>query len=216
MLPSDTPISSMPLLDSTVFSFASRLDEVSNLRPDSVNIKVLMEQDSRKRRQWTEEEDDALREAVHIEHPEGGAPYKWLEIARHIPGRSNKDCRKRWYNKMSSPQTLKGGWSPEEDALLTRAVKRYGTKWPLVAAMVAPERVVNVPAGGTIPSIPTSTKRLGQERRLIFFILLSCISNWPNITGERLITAVNEHGKKWSYISKTCFPRRTGLAAKNR
>jgi hypothetical protein len=59
----------------------------------------------------------------------------WRELAKHIPGRSNKDCRKRWWNSLAGG-TVKGAWSPEEDQRLTDAVKKFGTNWPQVAAVV--------------------------------------------------------------------------------
>ncbi|KAF8995775.1 Homeodomain-like protein, partial [Cyathus striatus] len=123
----------------------------------------------------------------------------WQEIAKYVPGRSNKDCRKRWYNKMASPQATRGTWSPEEDNLLIRAVGMFGTNWSSVAAMVG-------------------TRKNCQCARRWYDALDPAIDKtpWTKEEEELLLTAVKEHGRKWSYISRTYFPRRTALATKNR
>jgi Myb-like DNA-binding domain len=86
---------------------------------------------SRDQRRWTAAEDDLLREGYRwqaagmqdlrlphislrgsISHrpaflivligPSGkGHTINWSEIAKRIPGRSNKDCRKRYFNEVS-------------------------------------------------------------------------------------------------------------------
>lgn len=49
-----------------------------------------------------------------------------------MPGRSNKDCRRRWWNSLAEG-TAKGLWSEEEDDLLMRAVQQHGPNWRHVA-----------------------------------------------------------------------------------
>lgn len=49
-----------------------------------------------------------------------------------MPGRSNKDCRRRWWNSLAEG-TAKGLWSEDEDDLLMKAVQKYGTNWRTVA-----------------------------------------------------------------------------------
>lgn len=61
------------------------------------------------------------------EEPHTDRPSKWHSIARHVPGRTNKDCRKRWCATMASIVS-KGGWSSEEDRKLLDAVEKHGTK----------------------------------------------------------------------------------------
>lgn len=99
----------------------------------------------RERRSWTAKEDQLLREAVDIgmlppssrsisllirlstEDPENPNPSKWHAIAKHVPNRTNKDCRKRWFAKMAS-DVVKGGWAPDEDEKLVKGIERYGTR----------------------------------------------------------------------------------------
>ena len=98
----------------------------------------------RERRSWTAKEDQLLREAVQkgafvtvfqpphphipLEDPDNANPSKWHAIAKHVPNRTNKDCRKRWFAKMAS-DVVKGGWSPEEDERLVKGIERYGTRY---------------------------------------------------------------------------------------
>lgn len=93
---------------------------------------------------WTPEEDKLLCREVHnqcelgrnsVPHILGltacrvlvseGRVRDWRSIADKIPGRTNKDCRKRWHNVLSGGLN-KGYWTEEEDKLLTHAVQIHG------------------------------------------------------------------------------------------
>lgn len=106
----------------------------------------------RVRRKWTAEEHTILGNAVakgpplpspstkmanrqHISAQEDGRALIWREIATHVPGRTNKDCRKRWYGKTAT-KVKKGPWTSLEDSRLFNAVKQHGTKWSVVAREV--------------------------------------------------------------------------------
>lgn len=49
----------------------------------------------------------------------------WQKIAAALPGRTNKDCRKRWFNVLNG-DLRKGPWTAEEDRLLGQAVEAEG------------------------------------------------------------------------------------------
>jgi Myb-like DNA-binding domain len=51
----------------------------------------------------------------------------WRVIASYLPGRNNKDCRKRWHYRVSASMNL-GPWSQTEDELLKMGIHRYGTQ----------------------------------------------------------------------------------------
>ncbi len=53
----------------------------------------------------------------------------WVEVARRLPGRNNKDCRKRW-TKISE-QWRKGSWDDQENVRLRQAVEQVGTRYEL-------------------------------------------------------------------------------------
>ncbi|TFK36742.1 hypothetical protein BDQ12DRAFT_654112 [Crucibulum laeve] len=152
----------------------------------------------RERRSWTAKEDELLRAAVQREDPENPNPSKWHAIAKHVPNRTNKDCRKRWFAKMAS-DVVKGGWAPDEDEKLVKGIERYGTRWSLVAS------VVQTRNSDQCAKRWTDTLNPAIDR-----------TTWSAEADDLLLQAVNEHGKVWTKIVKTYFPGRTGLSAKNR
>ncbi|ESK89543.1 myb transcription [Moniliophthora roreri MCA 2997] len=152
----------------------------------------------RERRSWTPEEDQLLREAVAREDPNNPTPSKWHAISKHVPNRTNKDCRKRWFAKMAS-DVVKGGWSPDEDERLVKAIEKYGTRWSMVASLVQSRNSDQCAKRWTDTLNPTIDR-----------------TSWTPEADALLINAVNEHGKLWTKIVKTYFPGRTGLSAKNR
>lgn len=85
-----------------------------------------------------------------------GKEINWHEIATHISGRNNKDCRKRWIYTLN-PSVRKGPWSEEEDTLLFKGIQLHGfrlvhytqfnilggvelakylNRWPLISQMI--------------------------------------------------------------------------------
>jgi myb proto-oncogene protein len=87
---------------------------------------------------WTEDENKKLREAVGAH----GAN-NWEEIVALVPGRTQKQCRNRWYEASPcniDPATERTGkWLADEDKKLKNAVRAYGGKnwnWKDVAALV--------------------------------------------------------------------------------
>ncbi len=62
-------------------------------------------------------------------------PLLWRDLAKSVPGRTNKDCRKRWYNTLADGST-KGPWTESEDERLWCAVREHGQKWSRAAAVV--------------------------------------------------------------------------------
>lgn len=139
-----------------------------------------------------------LRAAIKLEEPHTDRPSKWHSIARHVPGRTNKDCRKRWCATMASIVS-KGGWSSEEDRKLLDAVEKHGTKWSVVASLV-------------------ETRNSGQCAKRWQDTLNPAIdrSAWSAEEDTKLLDAVENMGTCWTNIIKSYFPGRTALAAKNR
>jgi len=80
----------------------------------------------------TSEAADEARKAMETsEH----GPISWHKIASHLPGRNNKDCRKRWHYSIAHT-IRKGTWTKEEDEKLLGAVDKYGARWSKVAVVV--------------------------------------------------------------------------------
>lgn len=55
----------------------------------------------------------------------------WSHIASMMPGRLSKQVRERWVNHLD-PGVIKGGWTPEEDAIILRLIQEHGTQWKLM------------------------------------------------------------------------------------
>jgi hypothetical protein len=96
----------------------------------------------RVRRPWTSEEDKLLSHHAEINSKPRfsvltlkvnltlavkiGNDKLWNKVALSLPGRTNKDCRKRWM-KLGA-HLKKGSWTKEEDQLLQNAVDEVGCK----------------------------------------------------------------------------------------
>jgi hypothetical protein len=85
---------------------------------------------------WTADEDKKLRDAVR-EH--GGK--NWKAITALVPGRTQRQCRTRWYDtlgpKIDPTMALAGKWTADEDKKLKDGVREHGGKnWKAIAAFV--------------------------------------------------------------------------------
>jgi hypothetical protein len=78
---------------------------------------------------WKAEEDAKLAEAV-----KKYGDNNWVAVAALVPGRTDKQCRKRWVDSLD-PNIKRRGWTVEEDTKLNEAVKELGKDWVIVAAM---------------------------------------------------------------------------------
>ena len=58
---------------------------------------------------------------------ETGTLKQWSLIADNLPGRTNKDCRKRWA-KLGN-EVKRGTWSSDEDEKLQSAIAQVGFKY---------------------------------------------------------------------------------------
>ncbi|KAK2879436.1 hypothetical protein FQN49_000871 [Arthroderma sp. PD_2] len=151
---------------------------------------------SHERRWWIEEEDSILRQEVEFQQIEGGV-ISWNTIAAKLPGRSNKDCRKRWH-KIGS-HIKKGVWTAEEDIQLQEAVGLLGLKWTQVS-----ERV--------------GTRNSDQCAKRWAYALNPSVSHapWTEEQDESLLRAVHEFGRNWSKIGSAVFGDRSAVDIKNR
>jgi len=79
-----------------------------------------------KKTPWTSAEDALLLKyyAVH-------SPPRWSFIAKHILGRTDDACAKR-YREALDPSLKREEWTPEEEALLLQLTTQLGSKWTQV------------------------------------------------------------------------------------
>jgi hypothetical protein len=71
---------------------------------------------------WTPAEDALLLKHYAVHGP------KWSIIARHIDGRTDDACSKR-YRESLDPTLKKLAWTPEEDAKLYQIVTQKRGRW---------------------------------------------------------------------------------------
>ncbi|EAY13266.1 Myb-like DNA-binding domain containing protein [Trichomonas vaginalis G3] len=86
----------------------------------------VMNQQKRKKRIFTKEEDDLILNYVNK------YGQNWREIAGMLQGRTEKQCRER-YRTYLNPSIRKDPWTPEEDNLLIQLYNTYGPKWAELA-----------------------------------------------------------------------------------
>ncbi|KAF7731018.1 Myb-like DNA-binding domain protein [Apophysomyces ossiformis] len=80
-----------------------------------------------RRSKWTEEENTALRAAVAV-YGVGN----WNMIQRHLPGRTDMQCRERWTNILD-PTLVRTRFTEEEIERLKELVEIHGKKWSVIA-----------------------------------------------------------------------------------
>lgn len=141
---------------------------------------------SHSKKKWTEEDDLSLREAVAL-LGEGN----WQQTASMLGNRTGNQCLQRWMKSLN-PAIRRGKWTEQEDETLRRAVNFYGVgNWnkiqrhlPGRTDMQARERWTNI----LDPSLTFAPFTAEEE--------------------ERLYALIEEHGRKWSMLTKF-FPGRT-------
>ncbi|KAF2683958.1 hypothetical protein K458DRAFT_303512, partial [Lentithecium fluviatile CBS 122367] len=119
-------------------------------------------------------------------------------IAAKLPGRTNKDCRKRWHNSVAGG-LKKGQWSKSEDVQLARGVQQYGQRWTLVANIVG-SRSADQCAKRWQQSLDPDLDR----------------SEWCDVEDKVLIEAVRRLGRHWKDIQRHHFAGRSKNCIKNR
>ncbi|NXT75375.1 SNPC4 protein, partial [Zapornia atra] len=144
-----------------------------------------------KRKEWTKAEDQMLLELVQEMRLGSHIPYK--KIAYYMEGRDSAQLIYRW-TKSVDPSLKKGPWTPEEDALLLAAVKKYGERdWYKIR--------LEVPG------------RSDAQCRDRYLKALHCDvkkGKWSLEEEEQLIELVQKHGLgHWSKIASE-LPHRTG------
>ncbi|KAH9870951.1 hypothetical protein J1614_006525 [Plenodomus biglobosus] len=156
-----------------------------------------MDSSNRQPRKWTVAEDQILREEVEAQLINGDIR-DWCRVADQLPGRTNKDCRKRWHNSVAGG-LKKGQWSKSEDELLILGVDEYGQKWTQVANRVT-SRSADQCAKRWQQSLDPDLDR----------------SEWLETEDKTLIDATQRLGRHWKDIQREHFPGRSKNCIKNR
>jgi hypothetical protein len=144
---------------------------------------------------WTPEEDTKLAEAVKKHGTD------WVAVAAMVPGRTNDQCRARWVGSLDTAiMKIMGKWTPEEATNLTEAVKKHGTDWPAIAALVPGRTNSQCQQCWTTRLDPAIGKKAGK---------------WTLEEDTKLIKAVKKHGTAWVAVA-AMVPGRTNHQCRGR
>jgi hypothetical protein len=84
-------------------------------------------QEGTMRGSWTAQEDEILTAAVrHL------GTRKWIDVARFVPTRTSKQCRERWFHRLS-PEIRHDSFEPWEDEIILAGQREHGNRWSLIA-----------------------------------------------------------------------------------
>jgi hypothetical protein len=158
------------------------IDSPSDTPTDPVTPAAPLPASHAPRRNWKEEEDTKLIEAVKKYGK------KWVKVATLVPGRSNHQCQKRWADTLDPTSGKSAGkWTPEEDAKLTEAVQKLGKEsWVAVAALVPGRTNVQCSGRWTIRLNPSIGKSAGK---------------WTPEEDAKLTEAVKKDGNRWVKVA---------------
>jgi hypothetical protein len=83
--------------------------------------------DSVVRGSWNQHEDELLIQAVS----QLGTS-KWMDVAKLVPSRTSKQCRERWFNRLS-PNLKRDPFELWEDQMIVERQMQLGNRWSLIA-----------------------------------------------------------------------------------
>jgi hypothetical protein len=100
-------------------------------------LKQKMDRANGRTGKWTEDEDIKLKDAVQLH---GGKD--WAAITALVPGRTKKQCSRRWDDVLNPSIALTAGctgkWTTDEDSKLKDAVQTHsGKNWDAISALVS-------------------------------------------------------------------------------
>ncbi|KAI2622399.1 hypothetical protein GGR54DRAFT_598392 [Hypoxylon sp. NC1633] len=152
---------------------------------------------TRERNWWSKGEDEVLRKGAQTQLDEIGTVKNWNDIAALLPGRTNKDCRKRWYKVCQGIR--KGAWTSEEDQRLNLAVEQVGFKWAQVSKLV-------------------QTRNADQCSKRWQHVLGPDLKHTPWTSEEDAILreAITKYGNDWKQIGLSDLPNRSSHDIRNR
>ncbi|VUC26338.1 unnamed protein product [Clonostachys rosea] len=151
------------------------------------------------RRPWTDTEDQTLRHFVSQLGSARGRQSRWTDIARGLPGRTAKECRKRWFHSLD-PSVRKGPWTQQEDRILLEGYARLGLAWSDICLLIPGRKDDQCSKRYNDILAPSAKDRL---------------RGWSEEEDQVLRDSVQSLGHRWSAIS-ALFPGRPPLTCRNR
>ncbi|KFO82537.1 snRNA-activating protein complex subunit 4, partial [Cuculus canorus] len=154
-----------------------------------------------KRKEWTKDEDQMLLELVQEMRVGSHIPYK--KIAYYMEGRDSAQLIYRW-TKSVDPSLKKGPWTPEEDAMLLAAVKKYGARdWYKIRTEV-PGRSDAQCRDRYLKALHCDVKKgkwsLEEEEQLIELVQKHGLGHWSKIASELTHRTGSQCLSKWKLM----------------
>jgi hypothetical protein len=158
----------------------------------------------RKGFKWTVDEDRQLNEAVrkHGDKDQTNGDKDWVAISAMVPGRTRKQCNRRWHTTFNPSIALTGGskgkWAEDEDSKLKYAVQTHGDNdWVAISEMVPGRTGIQCKSRWHYVLDPNLGRANGRTGK------------WTAVEDSKLKDAVQTHGdKEWGVIS-ALVPGRT-------
>jgi hypothetical protein len=112
---------------SSLYKASKKISKASSKTVNKGNSKNLSKKGSKRARNpWTPQEDAKLVELMK-KHGQS-----WAVISSLIKGRTGKQIRDRYLNKLR-PNIKCGDWTPQEDERLIALLQKIGNRWSLIA-----------------------------------------------------------------------------------
>lgn len=154
---------------------------------------------------WSEVEDQKLKNIVQRKitelrtddntEPDNTNTFPWGSISLRMTGRTPKQCRERWRNKLN-PNIKQTPWTIAEDITLMDMHSKLGNRWVLLASLLP---------GRTENSVKTRFKSIVRAKR----------RSWRREEDDKVMEMFNKLGGKWSEIAEN-LPNRTANGVKVR
>uniref|UniRef100_A0A8D2LU47 Small nuclear RNA activating complex polypeptide 4 n=1 Tax=Varanus komodoensis TaxID=61221 RepID=A0A8D2LU47_VARKO len=156
-----------------------------------------------KRSEWAPEEDQMLLHLVQEMRVGSHIPYR--KIAYYMEGRNSAQLIYRW-TKCVDPNLKRGAWTPREDALLLKAVAKYGPRdWYKIRAEV-PGRTDTQCRDRYLHALHYDIKKgkwsEEEERKLVELTEKYGVGHWAKIAAELPHRSGSQCLSKWKVLRK--------------
>uniref|UniRef100_A0A8D2Q888 Small nuclear RNA activating complex polypeptide 4 n=1 Tax=Varanus komodoensis TaxID=61221 RepID=A0A8D2Q888_VARKO len=154
-----------------------------------------------KRSEWAPEEDQMLLHLVQEMRVGSHIPYR--KIAYYMEGRNSAQLIYRW-TKCVDPNLKRGAWTPREDALLLKAVAKYGPRdWYKIRAEV-PGRTDTQCRDRYLHALHYDIKKgkwsEEEERKLVELTEKYGVGHWAKIAAELPHRSGSQCLSKWKVL----------------
>ncbi|XP_036454189.1 LOW QUALITY PROTEIN: snRNA-activating protein complex subunit 4 [Colossoma macropomum] len=157
-----------------------------------------------RKREWTKEEDQVLRDLVEKMRIGNFIPY--TQISYFMEGRDHAQLMYRW-TCVLDPSIKKGPWSKEEDQLLLKAVEKYGPKDWWKIRLEVPGRTDNACRDRYLDCLRDDVKRgawSDDEVELLKKLVEKYgVGKWAKIASEIPNRIDSQCLNKWKWMMRT-------------